>query len=384
LSFFDEADDPEPTASTEPRPSRRTPRRGPGRSGGSSRRPPGGQHQQDVQTRRLIAVGVIVVIVIAMALLIHGCQVSQTNNSLKNYNASVSTLISASDSNGSKMFRALGSGELNTNLTKLQNDLTSYSSTAGTQLSHAQSLSAPGQMANAQSALVQVMQLRSQAMSKIAGEIQAAANKDTSKDAVDNIAVATSMLYGSDVNYKTFVTPDIAKALNGAGIPIGTAEGEQQINPGQIVTNLSWLDSSFISTTIGAQISTSQANSANNAGSGPHGHELNYVSVNGTELSTTSTNTLPASSTPTTFTLNLTNSGDYKEYYVGCKVTVNGLSDTGTATIPVTTPGQATTCSVKLASALPAGTYQVTAEVDPVAHETNTTNNSQTYSIVVN
>ncbi len=326
----------------------------------------------------------IVVVIIVMALLIHGCQVSHTNNSLKNYNANVSTLISASDANGAAMFNDLASGDLDSDIEKLQNDMNTTSHTASTQLSHAQSLSAPGQLAAAQAGLIQTMQLRAQAMSEIAKSIQGAANKDTSKDAINNIAAATSRLYGSDVIYKTFVTPDIAKALNGAGIPIGSAEGDQQINPGQIVPDLGWLNASFISEKIGAQISTSAANSANNAGSGPHGHELNYVSVNGTELSSTSTNTLPASSTPPTFTLNLTNSGDYKEYYVGCKVTVESLSDTGTATIPVTSPGQTTTCDVKLASAMPAGQYTVTAEVEPVDHETNTQNNSLTYTIVVN
>lgn len=353
-------------------------------SGGGSRRPPRGQHQQDIQTRRLIAAGVIVVVIIVMALLIKSCQDSQTNNSLKNYNANVSTLITASDTNGSNMFQALASGDLNSDVETLQKDLNVTANTARHELSHARSLSTPGQMSDAQATLVQTMELRSQAMSEIAKDIQGAANKDTSSDAVRAIAVANSRLYGSDVIYKTFVVPDIAKALNGAGIPIGSADGDQQINPGQIVTDLGWLNSSFITEKIGAQIPTSAANSANSAGSGPHGHELNYVSVNGTELSPTSSNTLPASSTPPTFTLNLTNSGDYKEYYVGCKVTVESLSDTGTATIPVTSPGQSTTCAVKLASAMPAGNYTVTAEVEPVDHETNTQNNSLTYTIVVN
>ncbi len=361
------------------------PRRRSSRSDGGSRRPPGDRHQHDIQNRRLIAAVVIVVIVIVMALLIHGCQVSRTNNSLKNYNANVSTLIRASDANGKSVFNHLESGKLNASgIETLQNELNSDAATARTQLSQAQSLGAPGQMTGAQAALVQTMELRSQAISKIAEHIQGAASRTTSKDAVYDISVATSMLYGSDVMYKTFVTPDIAKALNGAGIPIGSGEGAQQINPGQILQDLGWLNSDFIAKTIGAQVSTSAANAANNSGSGPHGHELNYVTVNGTQLSTTTTNTVPASSTPPTFTLNLTNSGDYNEYDVVCKVTIEGVSDTGTATIPETTPGAATNCTVTLPSAVPAGVHAVTAEVVPVPRETVTSNNIATYTVTFN
>ena len=61
------------------------------------------------------------------------------------------------------------------------------------------------------------------------------------------------MLYGSDVIYKTFVTPDIAKALNGAGIPIGGTEGASRSTPGQILPDLGWLNSIFIAEKIGAQ-----------------------------------------------------------------------------------------------------------------------------------
>jgi hypothetical protein len=79
--------------------------------------------------------------------------------------------------------------------------------------------------------------------------------------------------------------------------------------------------------------------------------------------------------------LNLTNGGDFDEYNVVCKVTVTGLSDTGSYTIPETFPGHTTTCPVTLPSAPTAGTYTVTAEVVPVEGETNTANNFLMFSI---
>ena len=145
MSFFDEADEPEPT----PRPETRRPRsvsrprqQRSGRPPGGSGRPPGSQHPQDVQTRRLVAVGVIVVIVILLAVLVKSCSSSATTTSLKNYNASVYNLISASDSNGGHVFDNLTNGNLNSSTL-----LTTQASNANAQLSQAEHLSVPSQMA---------------------------------------------------------------------------------------------------------------------------------------------------------------------------------------------------------------------------------------------
>ena len=326
----------------------------------------------------MIAAAGIVVIVIIMALLIHGCEVSQTNTSLKNYNADVDSLITASDNNGAAMFKDLESGVLKSGL---QGKLNITARNARAQLGRAESLSAPSAMSGAQTALVQVMQLREQGISQIAKHIQASAQKRTSRDGVYDISVGTSLLFGSDVFYKSFVTPDIARALNAAGIPIGGATGAQ-INTGQIVNDLGWLQSTFIEEKIGARLSTTAAN-ANNTAPGLHGHALNYVSVGTTQLSTTGTNTIPASPAPT-FTLNVTNGGDYNEYDVGCQVSVGNLSDTGTATITETFKGQTTNCSVTLPSPPTPGTYTVTARVLKVPRESNLANNVLTYTIDFN
>jgi CARDB len=337
-----------------------------------------------VQTRRLFAVGVIVVVVILAALLIHGCESSAAKNSLKTYNANVNTLITASDNNGAQLFKDLSSGPLNsTTVGPLQTNLDTLLNNARTQLGKAKGFSTPGQVAAAQTALVSVMTLRYQGIEQIANSIQAASNKGTSKDGVRDISVGTSQLYASDVRYKTFVTTGIAAALNGAGIPIGTGAGAQQINPGQLVTDLGWLQSTFITEKIGAPVSTTAAN-VNNAAPGLHGHVLNYVTEDGTQLDPTGTNTIPSSTTAPTFTLNLTNGGNFNEYQVECKVSIEGLSDTGTSTIPETTAGQTTTCSVQLPSPPPSGTYRVTAEVVPVPGETNKSNNYMTYAVTFN
>ena len=377
MSFFDEADEPQPTRQETRRPRRvaRPPRAGSGRPPGGSGRPPGGRHQQEVQTRRLVLAGVVVVIVIAMALLIHSCDTSATNTALKNYNADVYNLINASDATGAQALgdQGLTSGKLGTL------NLAPQAHAALLQLEKAEGFHPPSQMAGAQAALVSVMRLRHQALTTIANSAQKAANKRTSKDAVYNISLGTSQLYSSDVIYKTFVVTDIAKALNAASIPVGSAAGEQPINTGQVITDLGWLQSTWIADKIGAQLSTAQANINNSQPNLGHGHQLNYVTADGITLNPAGITTVPAKNAQA-WTLNLSNSGQTDENQVVCLLRIHGV-ESGTATIPQTTPGEVTTCTVTLHSPPPAGLYSVTATIEKVPYENDLRNNTHTYTV---
>jgi len=113
------------------------------------------------------------------------------------------------------------------------------------------------------------------------------------------------------------------------------------------------------------------------------GHILNYVKVDGTQLDPTGTNTVSASPAPT-FDLNFTNGGQTDEYDVGCEVTVEGLSDVGTATFTETKPGGTYDCYVKLPQSPPSSDYQVTATIEKVPGEKNTSDNSLTFTIQFN
>ena len=364
MSFFDEADEPPRAPRAEPR------RRRPSGRG----RPPG--DQQAIQTRRTVAVVAVIVVIVLLALLVHSCDVSATNSALKNYTISVNSLIQRSDATGTRLFSELTSGTGSSNPTGLQTQIDNTLDDARTEFTQTQALSVPGAMQSAQNNLLLAMKMRRDGVAVIANEIQPALGTTANADAVSQIVLAMARFFGSDVVYKAYTGPDIASALHSAGIAVGGSSGEP-INSGQFLPDLSWLQKTFIASKLGAKLPSSQVNTA---APGLHGHSLNSVSVGGTTLSPTSTNTIQASPAPT-FTLSLTNGGQFTEYDVGCKVSISGLSDTGTGTVSQTTPGQTTTCSVTLPSAPTAGTYQVTAEVVPVPGEKNTANNSMTFSV---
>jgi hypothetical protein len=363
LSFFDEADEPRTATRTAPR-RRRAAERG--------RRPP--TDQQAIQIRRAVAAVVVLILVILIVLGVHSCQISQRNSSLKNYTNNVSSLIQQSNQLGKGFFSLISSGAAS-NVSGLQNSIDEARVNADAQLSRARSMSVPDEMKAAQTNLLLTLKMRRDAIADIATEIQPALGTSTSKDAITAIAGQMARLYASDVVYKDYTTPLIAKSLHSAGIAVGGSNGET-IESGQFLGDLGWLSPSFVATKLGAKVPTANGKPA----PGLHGHSLDSVSVGNTTLQTGSTNTLPASPPPM-FTLHFTNSGQNTESNVACKVAVSGTKVSGQSVVPQTTAGQSTTCQVTLASAPTAGTYTVNATVQPVPGEKNSSNNTLSFPV---
>ena len=319
-------------------------------------------------------------LVVVVALLIHHVEVNQTKNSLKTYAGTVSRYIGASDKTGAGVFTDLRSSDAGSDLSTLQQKLYKAAGDARSQLSQAEDLSTPDQMDSAQQSFVQTMKLRYEGIQQIASHIEGAMDKTTAVGDVAEITGGTSMLYASDVIYKTSVGTGIAAALNNAGLPIGGTTGTT-INSGQVVPDLGWLDAKTVDIWIGATV---PSKAVNNDLPGLHGHSLNSVSVDGTALSTAVLNTVPVSTSAPTFVLYLTNGGHFNEYDVVCKITVTGVpKDSAQSTIPETTAGNNANCSVTLPKTL-SGPYKITAEVVPVLRETNKTNNFLTFNVDFN
>lgn len=360
MSFFDEADEPR-TASRRRPPS------------GAGRRPP--TDRQSIQVRRITAAVATLVVVILIVVGVRSCQASAHKSALQDYTNSVASLIQLSDQTAGNLFRALTGGGGAANATMLQTSINDTRINADSELSRAKGFSVPDEMRGAQQDLLLVMQMRRDGIASIATEIQPAFGSTANKDAVDAIATQMARFYASDVLYKGYAAPLIAGALNGAGIAVGGPNGES-IDNGQFLPDIGWLNPSFITAKLGV---SSPAPSGKPA-PGVHGHSLDSVSVGGTTLQTGSTNTLTASPPPT-FMLNFTNGGQSAETNVVLKVTVSGTSASGQTIVPQTTPGQHATGQVMLSSSPPAGTSTITAKVQPVPGEKDTSNNSLSFPV---
>jgi hypothetical protein len=364
LSFFDEADEPPTATRTAPR--RRRP-------SGSGRRPP--RDQQAIQIRRAVAAGAILIVLILIVLGVHSCQVSARNSALKNYNNNVASLIQQSDTLSSSIFRTLSHGGGSSNAASLQTQLNEARLTADGQLSKVKGLSVPDEMRAANQDVVLAFQMRRDGIEQIAARIQEALGTSTNRDAVNAIAAQMARFYASDVIYKDYAVPLIIGAFKSAGIGVGGTNG-QTIETGQFLPDISWMTPSFVAGKIGAHVPTPNGKPA----PGLHGHSLDSVSVGGNTLSTSSTNTIGANPPPT-FTFHFTNGGTNNETNVVLKVTISGSNVSGQTVVPQTTAGQSTTGQVTLSSSPPAGSYTVTATVQPVPGEKNSSNNTLTFPV---
>ncbi len=325
--------------------------------------------------RRVVLAGVVVVAIILIAVLVNSCEVSARNSALKDYNNSVASLNAQSVNTGQSFFRTL-SGPTS-DPTTLQTSLNQSLSDATSQLNKAKGISTPDEVKGAQSNFVLALQMRADGIHNIAGQVPSALQSTTAQGAVTAIASEMAKFYASDVLYKDYAVPEIIGALRAAGITVGGLGG-QQVNSSQFLPSISWLDP----TTVANQLHVSLPSSAQSKPVTPglHGHQLNSVSVGGTQLQTGSTNDIPASPAPT-FTLSFANTGQNTETNVICKVTIAGSKVSGQTVVPQTTAGQSTSCQVTLNSSPTKGSVQLTATIVPVPGEKNKANNSLTFPV---
>lgn len=315
------------------------------------------------------------VIVVAVVLGVHSCDVSSRNSALRDYANSVSRAIGVSDQIGRRLFSSLGRIGGQANAPSADQRIVQLHAQAEAQLAQVRALSVPTQVAGAQAKLVLALRMRADGLLVIADNLDQAFTSAPTQ-AVDQIATATARFYASDVLYKAYVAPEIAAALHGAGIAVGPPNGVM-LAPGQFLASLNWLSPRYIAAELG--VTLPRAKDAPLA-PGLHGHRLNYVKVGKLTLSSASANSLPARPTPT-FTLNITNDGTNVESDVVCAVRLSGGGPGGHTVIPETTPNETTNCQVKLTAPPRPGNYTVTAEVLPVPGETDTANNTLTFPV---
>jgi hypothetical protein len=317
----------------------------------------------------------VVILIILIAVLVNSCEVNARNSALKDYNNSVASLNAQSVNTGQSFFNAM-SGPTS-DPTALQHTLNSTAQEAASELSKAKGISTPDEVKGAQQDFVMALQMRADGTKNIAAQIEPALQSPTAKDAVNTIAAEMARFYASDVLYKNYSVPQIIGALRAANITVGGLGG-QQVNSSQFLTSIDWLDPTAVAKQLHVSLPSSQSNKP--VAPGLHGHQLNSVSLGGTQLQTGSTNSIPASPAPT-FTLNFANTGTNTETNVTCKVTIAGSKVTGQASVPQTTAGESTHCDVTLTGIPPKGSHQVTATIEPVPGEKTTSNNSLTFPV---
>jgi hypothetical protein len=374
LSFFDDGEETEPRPSTQapqPRPSaaaptqRPQPRR-PQHAGGTL-----GIDQHTLMVRRLVAAGIGVVVVIVIAVLINGCLKSEKQQSLKDYNRSVSQLGQESETQVARpLFTALagaaGKPSLNVEVQVDQLRIKAQSIA-----NHAKELSVPGEMTSAQRDLLLALGFRVEGITKIAALLPTALGGQR-KEATEKIAGDMEIFLASDVIYSQRVVPLTQQTLSSNGIH------GLSTSPSRFLPNIGWVDPNAVLTRV-----TGQPANGSQTGIAPgnHGDGLASVSVGATTLQAEpALNHIGGGGNPT-FTVTVEDAGANPETNVKVDITVTagGKQFKASHAINQIQPGQKANVEIPV-SGVPLGVAaKIEAYVEPVPGETEVENNKQTY-----
>jgi hypothetical protein len=354
LAFLDEEQDDLVVADEPERPRRRV--------GGPQRR------RQQYLVRRLIGVGVGLAFLILIVIGFRGCLEARSDRALRNYTSDVATIMQQSEQSGRDFFELLNSPSASGPI-DVRNQIFAQRDAATTLLDRAEGLSTPGQMNDAQSAVVQSLTLRRNALNAIASNVTQAAARTQTTNAITSIGNAMGSLYASDILWTQLGAPEIKKVDQEEGVeaqPLPTgkfmpANAADFLNQATLVTKLN---------AITGQTATT---------GGVHGLELDSTTIGDTQLSPDTTTNVPSDSQE--IDIGVTNSGDSDETGISVSVTLGGISLNGT--LQSLSAGQAGTVKIPLTSKPSPGTdTTVQVVVSPVPGEQLTDNNTSTYTVV--
>lgn len=316
--------------------------------------------------RRGAALGGALVVLILLVLGVRGCLDARADRALSDYAGDVTQIVDETAQTSESFYGKLSQpGGLS--VTEFVAEVNADRSAMDNYRARVDSLDAPGDMSDAQTALELVYELRSSAMTVTANRMSTALGDAGAEKATQAIGRQMRKLVASDVLYETVVRPEVEAVLEENDL------GEDEVPPSAFVPDESkWLDEGQVGSALGSVSGASGA-----ASPGVHGLGLISTSVSGTELSPEAAVSVSVEETPEV-EVEVQNQGESTENGVTVAVTVNGNSvqqeiseieagETATATIPLTPAPKGET------------TLEVVAE--PVPGEQITENNEATYTV---
>jgi hypothetical protein len=356
LAFLDEEQDDYVVADEPERPRRRV--------GGPQRR------RQQFLVRRLIGVGVGLAFLILIVIGIRGCLEARSDRALRNYDSDVATIMQQSEQSGRDFFNLLNSTGGTSSSLDAQQEVLRQRDTSQTLLDRAHDIGVPGQMHDAQTAVIQTLTLRRDALSSIAQNVTQATARTQTTNAVKAISDAMGSLYASDVLWTQIGKPEIEKVLDDEGV-----DGAPLPNGKFMPANATdFLDQTTLVTKLNAL--TGQTTSPTG---GVRGLQLDSTTIGGQTLTPDSTNTVPSDAQE--IDILITNSGESDETGISVTATLGGTDLTGQ--LQALSAGEQGTVKIPLTTKPTPGT-NTTLEVvvNPVQGEQLTDNNQSTYTVV--
>lgn len=357
MSFFEEDDEP-----------RRRPR---------PRRPTGGVpvDPQTLRMRQGVLVGVGLLVVILLALGVRGCLTSAEKRGLRDYTESVSELMQRSDRETvAPFFEQLAGGGASGQPLDLEAQVNQQSEVSQQVVTEARGLEPPDEMRGAHSALLLALEMRRDALGRIAAKLPTAqATGGAADEAIIQITGQIQLFYASQILYKWRVRPLMEQALADSDVE------DASVPETNAFSTIEWLQADQVARRLGSTLSASRRGGP--VAPGTHGHGLTSVTVAGTTLDPDTANRIAAGSN-LAFTVKFQNQGENDETGVVVRVSIEGAGQpvTAQATVPQTSQGSEASVDVPLTDAPPIGRpVEIKVTVEGVPGEEMTDNNEQSF-----
>jgi hypothetical protein len=337
--------------------------------------------QQTLLLRRGLAVGALLLLLILLFFTVRSCASSRKENTLKDYNREVASIVDESDNQvGAPFFELLGQAG-DDSPQDLQTNISGYRVASENLLKQARKLDVPGEMTGAQQSLLIALELRRDGLGFIAERIRTALGDegDAATKAITEIAGQMQAFLASDVLYQTRTSPLIEHALDDAEI------GGQKIASSRFLPGIEWLSEETVASQLGQTLSGGGGGNSNKTPApGLHGTGLEGVSIGDTTLQPDAPNRVTAGAN-TPIVVKFTNQGENDEFDVKVSLSVEGGDKPikASRTVDTVARGQTAEASLTLGKAPPTGaavTVKVT--VAKVPGEEKTDNNTAEYDVL--
>jgi len=348
-----------------------------GRGGDRPPRPPRSAPTGLVPLARLVGlIAIAIVIVVVLVLWISSCEGKSKQAEYHSYAAKVKTIATADQRLGAKFAGALLTpAPKKADLTSL---LQQYASQEQQAFTAAQQIRPPGPLRAAHQNMINAIELRAKGLAGLGDTLaQSGTSAKTQAKAVAALTGQGQLLTASDVVWAQLFRDAAKQQMANRGVKGVVIPSSVFITNGDIVSSRSF--TLLMQRLAGASTSGTP--------SGKHGSALIGVRVTpqGADLSTSSATTIKVSS-DLAFNVTFQNSGEFQEVSVRVRLTINtgGAGIVRQKTVSLIQAGQQQTVtftSFQLPASAFAKPVKVKAAVLPVPGETNTSNNSATYTV---
>jgi hypothetical protein len=332
--------------------------------------------------RRTLAIGAGLLVLILLVLAFRGCLNARNERAIKDYVGDSSELINQSKLEGNQLFGLLGGSGSQDDAVDAANVVNGLRSESATLVDRAEDLDAPDEVSTAQTNLLDALELRRDGLAAVANALPGALADEERRESTSDIAEMMQVFLASDVLLKYRFLPSLQQTLRDEDLTGEVSLPRQQRL--EFVPDVQWVDPDFVADQIAGLRGEAGGGTDESAAPGLHGNGLGTVTLGGVALVPGASATVPLTD-DLSFEVQVVNQGENTETDVNVKVTVGEGNDATELeeAIPEIAAGEQQNVTIPLAEKPATGeNIPVTVEVEPVAGEEKTDNNSADFTVI--